>query len=841
MKSIIIKLSALLLVVIMACAAIVPVVADEPNTTFTDVADSKWYAKAVKYVAENRLMTGTAEGVFSPGVEFTRAMTVQVLSQLSGDDLSGYTSTDFADVPAGKWYTVAVAWAADKGIAAGDGYNFNPYASVTREQLALMIYQFAVKYVIVNDYAAGPENTDGFADADKIHYWAKEGINWAVYNGLLAGVGNDELDPTGTATRAQAAQIFYNLHYMKVNSILPPDTTDFDALTIDESDSTRVFVWGDSMSQGYVEDLSDLLPGIPCRNFASGGELCEHIAMKTGAMPLYVTPFTIPTAKEKVKIELLGENLKPVESLADWDTNGLSPVTIAGVKGHIGYYSDEDAYYFTRSDKAPYEAVEVTRLTRVISLGMSTMKTGDIHVICAYDEFNDIDTYINVLRRTVNRIGTDRYVFLVYPYLDYGEALIEEFGDHVIDVHTYFMTQALADAGIEPTEEDLENIADGRLPASLRSDDEHGNGIYDALLAKLVKKKLVELGFVECEHDANEATCAAASVCSLCGLELAPALDHTVVAPLYKVCSVCGGEVTPDTTDFDALTVTESDKTRFVCWGDSLTASGGSSDSNHTYPRVLARISGIPTRNYGVGGETSGHIAMRQGALPLYIAPFTIPAAAEPVKVQLLDGDMDHTDLGYFGNSGLSPITVAGVRGTFYYSSQDDCYYFTRDEDEFYEEIKVTVPTRVVTTGMADRKTNDIQVIFIGTNNGYSVNSVHKLIDTQRKMVEFSGSDKYIIVGMTCLDRMPDIADINAALGAEWGDNFLDIRTYMLTEGLEYLGIEPTEEDLADIERGEIPASLRSDDTHGNDYFYQLLAEQVYQKAIELGYLEPKA
>lgn len=94
---------------------------------------------------------------------------------------------------------------------------------------------------------------------------------------------------------------------------------------------------------------------------------------------------------------------------------------------------------------------------------------------------------------------------------------------------------------------------------------------------------------------------------------------------------------------------------------------------------------------------------------------------------------------------------------------------------------------------------------------------------------------------MTSLERMPDIADINAALAEEWGDNFLDIRSYFLTEGLEAAGITPTEEDLANIERGEIPASLLSDGLHGNDHFYRLLAEQVYQKIIDLGYVEPNA
>ena len=492
------KVTALIAALLLVFTALPLYAADNAYVAgFKDVTENKWYAEAVAYVSENGLMTGTSETAFSPSVTLTRAMTVQILAQISDADLTAYTKTGFVDVPAGKWYTASVAWASENGIASGisdDTFGYkNP---VTREQLALMICKFAAKYEIVNHLPTPIENADGFADADRIHDWAKEGVDWAVKHGIISGMGNNMLDPRGTATRAQAAQIFCNLDYLRINSILPPDTTDADAVTVGESDKTRFFCWGDSHTQGYDDDLRAALPGQIVRSYASGGDLGEHVAMKMGAMPLYVDPFIIPAAKQAVKIVLRGENLKPVDSLADLGTEGLSTAVICGVKGHISYNGSEDAYYFTRADSAPYEEVIVSRLTRVVTKGMSDLKTGDVHIICAFDENDDVKKYIEMLHRMIDYTASDKYVILVYPYANYGEALIAEFGNHVVDTHTYFMTQALEDAGIEPTEQDLEDIANSYVPESLRSDDEHGNSIFNNLLTNLIVAKLTELGYI---------------------------------------------------------------------------------------------------------------------------------------------------------------------------------------------------------------------------------------------------------------------------------------------------------------------------------------------------------
>ncbi|MBQ4561377.1 MAG: S-layer homology domain-containing protein [Clostridia bacterium] len=502
MKKIISRMLVLALALLMMSSAAVPFAAKEA-TSFTDVKSNHWFCKAVTYVAEKGLMVGTDEGVFSPNVKFTRAMTVQVLSQLSGDDLSAYTDTDFPDVPEGAWFETAVSWAADKEIVVGVDGKFKPNDSVTREQLARMIHQFAEKYGIYNLFPA-EYSTDDFADANRIGTWAKDDVEWAVYNGVISGVGNNRLDPGGTATRAQAAQLFYSVHYMKYEEMLPPDTKDFDALTVTESDKPRVLCWGDSMSQGYPKKLRAIASGVSVRSYSAGGDTAEHIAMKQGGLALYAAPFTIPAEKTAVLVPLLDYNYQPVISMADLGGIGLTPAYIAGIKGAL-YYRDGDQYYFEREEAG--EEVRVDRLTRVVSSAMCDQRSEDIHIIYsgannAY-KTGDASELIKTQSSMLEYADTDKYIIIGFAghrskeaLVTFNKSLEDHYGEHFLDFSSYLLSDGFKDAGIEPTEEDLQNIADGRLPESFRSDSVHGNSLFDQLLAEQLYKKLTELGYI---------------------------------------------------------------------------------------------------------------------------------------------------------------------------------------------------------------------------------------------------------------------------------------------------------------------------------------------------------
>ena len=178
----------------------------KPDTRFDDVAKSAWYYKAVEYVAENGIMSGVSAREFAPNAGFSRAMLAQTLYAMSGKPAVKVEST-FADVAANAWYADAVNWAAEKGYVSGVGDGkFAPDASVTREQMALILYRYAG-----SPDASGMAQKE-FADSSSVSAYAVDAIRWAVHEGLISGMENNTLAPQGTATRAQVAQILMNFH-----------------------------------------------------------------------------------------------------------------------------------------------------------------------------------------------------------------------------------------------------------------------------------------------------------------------------------------------------------------------------------------------------------------------------------------------------------------------------------------------------------------------------------------------------------------------------------------------------------------------------------------------------
>lgn len=269
---------------------------------------------------------------------------------------------------------------------------------------------------------------------------------------------------------------------------------------------------------------------------------------------------------------------------------------------------------------------------------------------------------------------------------------------------------------------------------------------------------------------------------------------------------------------------------RIVCWGDSLTASW---DKKTAYPDRLREISGLEVINYGVEAETTSMIAMRQGGIPVLVGATVIPASTEliPVFLKTETGNavfyLDH------GDGGVNPCQIGGIEGNL--SKLNGAYYFERSEEGVRTSLSEDSP--FVTFGMADSNPNDVLVIFAGTNDLPDTESVYQLIDTIHDMLTVSKCDKYIIIGLTYAAGIPEIDKVNEILANEFEDNFLDIRNYLINYGLDDAGLKATANDLIDISEGEIPASLRRDYVHGNTYFYDLLAKQVYRRLQYLGYV----
>ena len=178
---------------------------NETGTGFNDVKTTDWYADAVAFVVEEKLFEGTSANAFEPNSAMTRSMLVTVLGRMNGGEIKGNAS--FTDVAAGAWYTDSIAWAADNGIVngVGDG-QFAPNQSITREELAVMMYNYA-KFSKADVSNTSNTEVAKLADYQKSSAWAQTAMAWAYNTGLIQGDENNLLNPQGTATRAEVATI----------------------------------------------------------------------------------------------------------------------------------------------------------------------------------------------------------------------------------------------------------------------------------------------------------------------------------------------------------------------------------------------------------------------------------------------------------------------------------------------------------------------------------------------------------------------------------------------------------------------------------------------------------
>ena len=179
------------------------------NNPFNDIAYDNWFFRYVMFAHINGLMDGIYDDTFSPNTNLSRAMIVTMLWRLQGEPVAQVDDV-FNDVQSGNWYSEAIAWAYESGIVRGiGGGQFAPHDYVTREQLAVIFYNFAqldksntgVEFVAELNYE--------FADVSYISGWALNAMKWANAKGLITGRTQTTLVPHETATRAESAAILY--------------------------------------------------------------------------------------------------------------------------------------------------------------------------------------------------------------------------------------------------------------------------------------------------------------------------------------------------------------------------------------------------------------------------------------------------------------------------------------------------------------------------------------------------------------------------------------------------------------------------------------------------------
>lgn len=172
---------------------------------FSDVGPEDWFYEEVLYAVDNGLMNGVGHDLFAPYAPTSRAMIVTILYRMEGEPEAA-AAAPFSDVPAGQWYSDAVAWASENGIVLGfpDG-TFRPDDIITREQFAAILYRYAQHKGY--DVSARAD-LSAFADAERVSDWALPAVQWEVGVALFKGDDQGNLRPQDWASRAEAATLF---------------------------------------------------------------------------------------------------------------------------------------------------------------------------------------------------------------------------------------------------------------------------------------------------------------------------------------------------------------------------------------------------------------------------------------------------------------------------------------------------------------------------------------------------------------------------------------------------------------------------------------------------------
>jgi hypothetical protein len=150
------------------------------SKSFNDVPSSNWAAEYIAFVSSRELFQGTSANTFNVNGPMTRQALMTVLARLDGQTADSVEE--------------GMAWAKAKGISDGS----NPEASISRQQLATMLYRYAGQ-------PASNGSLTSYPDASGVASYATAALAWAVENGIVTGTTDGKLNPESTATRAQVA------------------------------------------------------------------------------------------------------------------------------------------------------------------------------------------------------------------------------------------------------------------------------------------------------------------------------------------------------------------------------------------------------------------------------------------------------------------------------------------------------------------------------------------------------------------------------------------------------------------------------------------------------------
>ena len=276
---------------------------------------------------------------------------------------------------------------------------------------------------------------------------------------------------------------------------------------------------GDSLTAGtggegvsypsYMEQLlwEDSLY-IPVRNLGVGGENTLTIAGRMGGIPFRVHSMVIPKDQTSVEIKFVAEKGQKIAPLKQGDA-GVNPCILAGVEGTLSIEQKktndaECSYYFTRL--AEGEAVKVAENSILETNAGNAYKDGIFIVFMGENGgFTSTEELISQQRAilSLQDKNKDKYIVVgitsgtAQERAQLEETMKEEYGEHYVNLREYLSTEGIYDAKIEPTQKDLEQMKEGKIPDSLLSDDVHFTKQGYMLIAGKLYASMKELGYFD--------------------------------------------------------------------------------------------------------------------------------------------------------------------------------------------------------------------------------------------------------------------------------------------------------------------------------------------------------
>ncbi|MBE7015506.1 MAG: S-layer homology domain-containing protein [Ruminococcaceae bacterium] len=176
------------------------------NIKFEDLNSVQWAYSAISELYERKIISGKSETRFAPNDKVKREEYAKMMVDMAGIEIDGSVNA-FSDVMNDAWYKGYVNTAFKNGFCNGIGNGrFGTGMEISRQDMCVMAYNVIKK---LGHEIPSAELT--FEDSAEFGEYAKASVAALNKAGIVSGVGGNKFNPTGSATRAEAAVIIYKL------------------------------------------------------------------------------------------------------------------------------------------------------------------------------------------------------------------------------------------------------------------------------------------------------------------------------------------------------------------------------------------------------------------------------------------------------------------------------------------------------------------------------------------------------------------------------------------------------------------------------------------------------